>query len=139
MNHKYIRVNNKIYKVKDYFMLPLDYPKFSVYGSNEIFYEAKVEGADKIEDLCDEFLVADGKEKTPKLINREGMEVEYVEWVCLPKEKYFDGIHAVVYDESEIYHLQDCYGEVLHVFRCDSGAKALEIAKGWLEEHGKTN
>lgn len=61
MNHKYIRVNNKIYKVKDYFMLPLDYPKFSVYGSNETFYEAKVEGADKIEDLCDEFLVADGK------------------------------------------------------------------------------
>lgn len=80
-----------------------------------------------------------GKEKTPKLINRKGIEVKYVEWVCLPKEKYFDGIHAVVYDEFEIYHLQDCYGEVLYVFRCDSGAKALEIAKGWLEEHGKTN
>lgn len=57
----YIRTNNKIYKVKEHFMLPLDYPKFSVYGSNETFYEGKVDGANDIQTLLDEFVVIDGK------------------------------------------------------------------------------
>ena len=49
MNCKYIRTKDgRLFKTKDYFMLPLDYPKFSVYGSNETFYEGHVEGADSI-------------------------------------------------------------------------------------------
>ena len=77
-----------------------------------------------------------GLEAMPKLVNREGESVEYVNWVCLDKSKYFDGVHAVAYDESEIYHLQDCYGQVFYVFRCNSWDKAVDMAKEWLEEYG---
>ena len=63
MNWKYIRTKDgRIYKTDNYFMYPLDYPMFSVVGSNETFYEAEVEGANTIEELLDEYVVVDGNE-----------------------------------------------------------------------------
>ena len=62
MNCKYIRTKDgRLFKTKDYFMLPLDYPKFSVYGSDETFYEGHVLGADDIASLCDEFISVRGE------------------------------------------------------------------------------
>lgn len=62
MFRNYIRTKDgRVFKVKDHFMFPLDYPKFSVYGSNETFYEAHVDGANDIKELFDEYWVVDGE------------------------------------------------------------------------------
>lgn len=60
-------MDNRLFKVKEYFMLPLDYPMFSVYGSDETFYEAHVVGAQDLKDLCDEFFLY----KDEKLFGRD--------------------------------------------------------------------
>ena len=68
---KYIRTkDNRLFKTKDYFMLPLDYLKFSVYGSNETFYEGHVLVADTIEELCDLFVLWHN-EKTYNVCNNK--------------------------------------------------------------------
>lgn len=77
---KYIRTKDKIYEVKNYFMLPLDYPQFSVKGSDEKFYEAYVKSADTIEELCDEFVVVGSYyHKDPFLFPKEqGIPLEEI-------------------------------------------------------------